>query len=100
MKTKETNNRHSTEQTHGSDQLNTTLTIFSYDTTLPRLKRQSSIHFNTKPVILNTSTQPSSTTHQNVRLSQQQVSNFHKITSKKQRLRRHFICKHHQHKHL
>ena len=54
----------STELTQDSDSLNTTLPKLPIlNTPLTRLHRQNSVHFNTEPVILNSSTQPTLTTN-------------------------------------
>ena len=68
------NHRHrqpvnSTEITQNSDPSNTTLSpLLNIKKLLPRLQRQSSVHFNTETVILNTSTQPALNINQNIQL--------------------------------
>ena len=76
------NHRHrqsakSTELTQNSDPLNTILPkLPNKNTHLARLQRQNSAHFNTKPIILKTSTQPTLTNNQNIQLTPQQLVNF------------------------
>ena len=64
----------STELPQNSDQLKTTLPILTKNTPLQRLKRQNSIHCNTEPVILNTSTQTVLTKNQYIQLAPQQLT--------------------------
>ena len=55
----------STELTQNSDPLKTTLsTLPNITTPLPRLQRQNSVLFNTEPIMLNNSTQPTLTNNQ------------------------------------
>ena len=74
------NHRHpvkSTEFTHNSDSLNTTnLPLLKINTPLPRSHKQNLVHFNTESIILNTSTQPTSTANQNIQFTPQQLVNF------------------------
>ena len=64
----------STELTQNSDPLNTTIPILSnINTSSLRLHRQNSAHFNTEPIILNNSTQPTQGTNQNVQITPQQL---------------------------
>ena len=66
----------STELIQNSDPLNTTLPVLPIlNKPLPRLQRQNSVHFNTEPVILNTSTQPAPSNNQNIQLAPQQLVN-------------------------
>ena len=73
------NNQHrkpvnSTELTQSSDPLNTTITILpNVNTHLLRLHRQNSVHFNTKPIILNSSIQPTQGNKQNIQITPQQL---------------------------
>ena len=46
------------------------------NTPLPRLHRQNSVHFNTEPIILNNSTQPTQGTNQNIQITPQQLVNI------------------------
>ena len=46
------------------------------NTPLPRLQRQSSVHFNTERVILNKSTQPTLRNNQNIQITPQQLVNL------------------------
>ena len=64
----------STELAQNSHPLNTTIPILpNVNTTLPRLQRQNSVHFNTKPIILNNSTQPTHGTNQNIQITPQKL---------------------------
>ena len=66
-----------TELKQTSDPLNTTIPpLPNINTPLPRLNRQNSVHFNTQPVILNNSTQPTQGTNQNTQITQQQLVNI------------------------
>ena len=57
--------------------LNTILPLLpNVNTPFPRLQGQNPVHFNTEPVILNTSTLPASTNNQNIQLNPQQLVNF------------------------
>ena len=73
------NNQHrqpvnSTELTQNSDTLNTTIPILpNINTSLPRLHRQNSVHFNTEPIIFNNSTQPTQGTNQNIQITPQEL---------------------------
>ena len=67
----------STELTQNSDPLNRTIpTLPNVNTSLPRLHRQNSVHFNTEPIILNNSTQPTHGTNQNIQITPQQLVNI------------------------
>ena len=67
----------STELTKNSDPINTTLpTLPNVNTPRPRLHRQNSVLFNTEPIILCHSTQPTPTNNQNVQITQQQLGNI------------------------
>ena len=67
----------STELTTNSDPLNTTIPILpNIKTPLPRLHRQNSVHFNTEPIILNNSTEPTHGTNQNIQITPQQLVNI------------------------
>ena len=67
----------STELTQSSNTLNTTIPILlNVDTPLPRLHRQNSVKFNTEPIILNNSTQPTQGTNQNIQIPPQQLVNI------------------------
>ena len=67
----------STELTQKSDPLKTTIPILSnVNTTLTRLHRQKSVHFNTEPIIPNYSTQPTHWTNQNIQITPQQLVNI------------------------
>ena len=67
----------STEYPHNSDPLNTNIPpLPSINKPLPRLQRKNSVHFKQEPVILNMSTQPTSTTNQIIKLTPQQFVNF------------------------
>ena len=60
----------STELTQKSDPLNTTLKpLLSVYTLLSRLQRLNSVQFNTEPVILKNSPQPTITNNQNIQLT-------------------------------
>ena len=64
----------STELTKNSDQLNTTIPILpNVNRPLSRLHRQNSVHFNTEPIFLNNSTQPTHGTNQNIQITPQQL---------------------------
>ena len=67
----------STELRQNSDPLNTIRsTLPNVYTPLPRLLRQNSVHFNTEPVILNISQQPTLANNQNLHITQQQLVNL------------------------
>ena len=67
----------STELTQNSDPINTTLPRLSnINTPLPRLQRQDFVHFNTEPIIINNSTQPTLTNNQNIQITPQQLVNL------------------------
>ena len=67
----------SIDLTQNSDPLDTILRpLIIINTALPRLKIQTSAHFNTKSVILNTSTQPTSAKNRNIELTPHQLVNF------------------------
>ena len=67
----------STEITQSSDPLNTTIPhLPNVNTPLPRLNRQKSVHFNTQPVILNNSTQPTQGANQNIQITPEQLVNI------------------------
>ena len=67
----------SRELTQNSDPLNTTIpTLPNINTLLPRLHRQNSVHFDTDPIILNNSTQPTKGTYQKIQISPQQLVNI------------------------
>ena len=73
------NNQHrkpvnSSELTQSSDPLKTTIPILpNVNTPLPRLHRQNLVHFNTKPIILNSSIQPTQGNKQNIQITPQQL---------------------------
>ena len=68
----------SNELTKNSNPLNTTIPqLPNGDTPLPRLHRQSSLHFNTQPIILNNSTHPTQGANENVPIAPQQLENSH-----------------------
>ena len=67
----------STELTQISDPLNATLTIIpNVNTTLPRLHRQNSVHFNNEPINISNSTQPTLAIIQNTQITPQQIVNI------------------------
>ena len=67
----------STELTQNSDPLNRTiLPLPNVNTPLPRLNRQNSVHFNTQPVFLNNSNQPTQGPNQNLQITPQQLVNI------------------------
>ena len=67
----------STKLAQNSDLLNTTLPLLpNINKTLARFQRQNSVHVNTEPDILNTSSQPASKNNQNIHLTPQQLINF------------------------
>ena len=67
----------STELTQISDLLNTTIPkLPNVNTPLPLLHRQNSVHFNTQPIILNNSTQPTHGTTQYIQITPQQLVNI------------------------
>ena len=72
-------NRHfvnSTELAQNFYPLNTTPPLLpNIITTLPLLQGQQSVHFNTEPIIVNTSSQTASTNH-NIQLAFPTISNF------------------------
>ena len=49
--------------------------LSNVNTPLPRLHRQNSVHFNTQPIILNNSTQPTQGANQNIQITPQQLVN-------------------------
>ena len=64
----------STELRQNSDPLNRTIPpIPNVNTPLPRIHRQNSVHFNTVPIILNNSTQPTQGTNQSIQITPQQL---------------------------
>ena len=66
-----------TELTQNSNPLNTTIPpLPNVNTPLPRLHRQNSVHFNTQPIILNNSTQPTQGANQNIQITPQQLVNI------------------------
>ena len=72
----------STELTQNSNSLNTTIPpLPNVNTPLPRLHRQKSVHFNTEPIILNNSTQPTQGTTQNTQITPQQLVNIVRQTN-------------------
>ena len=63
--------------TQNSNPLNTTIPpLPNVNTPLPRLHRQSFVHFNTEPIIHNNSTQPTQGTAQNIKITPQQLANI------------------------
>ena len=67
----------STKFTQNSVPLNPTIQILpKVNTPLPRLHRQNSVHFNTEPIILNKSTQPTQGTNKNFQIAPQQIVNI------------------------
>ena len=63
--------------TQNSNLLNTILpTLPNINTPLPRLDRQISVHFNTEPIILNNSTQPTLVNNQNIQITPKQSVNI------------------------
>ena len=63
--------------TQNSNPLNTTIPpLPNVNTPIPRLHRQDSVHFNTEPVILNNSTQPTQETNQSIQITPQQSVNI------------------------
>ena len=67
----------STELTENSDPLNTTIPILpNVNTPLPHLHIRNSVHFNTKPIIFNSSTQPTHGTNQNIQITPKQLVNI------------------------
>ena len=67
----------STELTQNSNPLNTTISpLPNINTPLQRLNRQNSVHFNTEPIILNNSTQPTQGTNQTLQITPQQLVNI------------------------
>ena len=67
----------STELTQNSNPINTTTPpLPNVNTPLLRLHRQNSVHFNTQPIILNNSTQPTHGANQNIQIPQQQLVNI------------------------
>ena len=66
----------STELIANSDPSNTTLpTLPNINTPLPRLQRRNFVHYNTEPIILNNSTQPTSLNNQNIQITPQHLVN-------------------------
>ena len=66
----------STELTQNLDPLNTTIPILpNINTPLPLLLRQNSAQFNTEPIILISSTQPTQGTNQIIQITPQQLVN-------------------------
>ena len=64
----------STELTQNSDPLNTAMPKLPIiNTSLIRLQRQNSVQFNTEPVILNNSTQPTQGPNQKIQITPQQL---------------------------
>ena len=67
----------STEFTKNSIPLNTNIpTLPNVNTPLPRLHRQNSVPFNTEPIILNNSTQPTQGTNKKIQITPQQLVNI------------------------
>ena len=59
-----------TKLTQNSNPLNTIIpTLPNVNTPLPRLHRQNSVHFSTKSIILNNSTQPTQGISQNIQIT-------------------------------
>ena len=67
----------STELTQNSNPLNTTIPqLPNLNTPLPRLHRQNSVHFNTQPIILSNSTQPTQGANQNIQITPEHLENI------------------------